>query len=696
MGEMRILLRNFIVSIGLLFSGFTLASSDTFVSVQDTTAGQSTAVRVSGLLSHETVELKIDRPEVPPLSFMVKADDMGVLTTNILGLHLQKSGTYYLSLKRSFESLFSEKTAFTVDASSASAYKSTVKLNQKALAADGHMVGFFTIKIRDVYGNPVSGEKIKVISSRNEDLLVVDPRSDEQGVSKGKITSKTPGVSVLSILSDGMVLFEKPEVIFYLANKQMEDVGAPDIGQFLKAQLFEDEAATSVAYFTIEDLPSEVFTDKRYTFRVIAKDENGNVVPNFFGKVRFASTDDLSTFPVDYEFDATDQGVHTFALAVIFATEGSQTLTVHDTSDFRISGESTVNVVDKSKQNLGDDKIGITILTPTPGTFRTSRVTITGKAIGTRFIKIMDGPTELVKDLEVDTSGEFIYQTPALADGTHKFIATSSDGALVSEVVTITVDQSPPTVLSIELDPRKVMDPDEPFKVTVSSDEPLSEASCILNEISVDLALSGDRFTGDFQAPRACGSYPISCTIADLLGNKLEEPNAEILQVCEAGEAGVTSTEIEMGTETEVPTETPVVIAPTTVSNLSAQSGEGRITLFWSPAKDDGQVARYRIIYGKETNLLNSFNVTPDNRTQWYIDGLDEGVQYYFQVFAVDDAGKTSVGSNIVASRTKGVDVHASAPKQTPTSGGSHWVPAGIALLVGILFMFLVRRRNNV
>ena len=93
--------------------------------------------------------------------------------------------------------------------------------------------------------------------------------------------------------------------------------------------------------------------------------------------------------------------------------------------------------------------------------------------------------------------------------------------------------------------------------------------------------------------------------------------------------------------------------------------------------------------------VLHEFNITPDDRTQWYVSDLDIGRKYYFQVFAVDSEGKTGVGSNIVEATTKGESIHNSAPRQAPTSGGNRWIPAIFALFIGGLFMLQMRRRIN-
>jgi hypothetical protein len=134
------------------------------------------------------------------------------------------------------------------------------------------------------------------------------------------------------------------------------------------------------------------------------------------------------------------------------------------------------------------------------------------------------------------------------------------------------------------------------------------------------------------------------------------------------------------------------VIAPTAVGSLQAEPGDKKITLFWSPAKDDRGIARYKILFGLSPDNLDQENQTPDQRTQWYVDGLMESQKYFFQVFAIDLDENIGTGSQIVEASTLG-ELKNSAPK-TPTSGAPSQLPIWLALLSGVLFWFWTRRRS--
>jgi len=53
-------------------------------------------------------------------------------------------------------------------------------------------------------------------------------------------------------------------------------------------------------------------------------------------------------------------------------------------------------------------------------------------------------------------------------------------------------------------------------------------------------------------------------------------------------------------------------------------------------------VKNYRIYYGTDPENLDKNVDTWDASTTWYVPGLDNGKEYYFEVAAVDDSGQES------------------------------------------------------
>ncbi len=744
------------VFLGIYLGLFSFVEA-AFLNVQDATAGSSVEIRMSNLLSDEVVGFNLSKPDGKVVRFEGVADDLGVLNTEVFGLHLRKAGDYRLEAVRQYQLEQPIYTSFTISPGPVSAYRTKVESAVSSLPANGETESPFKVFVEDAYGNPIPDQKVQVLSSRNDDIVISHGLSDRDGIVRGKVVSKTPGVTILSALVGDTVIFDKSEIIFHLPQNDLGNVGSSgNLGRFLKAQLFE-EGFEEVAYFAIEELPAEVITERNYTFKVVAKDQNGSVVKNYTGTVRFSSSDNEAQLPADYEFTEEDQGEHTFALAVTFGSPGQHELVVNDKNNFNIKGQQVVQVYDEDRTGENPDDQALTIITPLEGTYSASRMTITGKGPAGANIKLLDGPTTLIEDLVIDSNADFVYQTPNLADGRHKFIAAFMDDSVVSNEVSILIDQTPPRVLAVEVDPPDGVDPSSVFQVRVSSNEPLASATCVFNEISQSLKQAGTAFSGNYQAPNACGEYPISCTVADLMGNELQEPNATTVKVCGGGGGGdgkdtdgdqipdsvegyeldddgdcvlnwlesktadsdgdgINDQEdadndsdgggIDNTQECKTDETDPLNpeddktgdgnnnsnIHPTAVLNLSASPGDKRVTLYWSPAKDDQEVSKYKVLFSTDPNNLTQQNITPDPRTQWYVDGLEEGTKYFFKVLAIDVNGNEGVPSNMVEATTNGDVYHSAA---VPRSGAEQWLPFILAFIGGFLFLLLSRAKRS-
>lgn len=76
-------------------------------------------------------------------------------------------------------------------------------------------------------------------------------------------------------------------------------------------------------------IPATITLGVAFDVTLTAIDAYGNVVPNYTGAIRFASTDKSATLPANYTFTAADNGTHTFS--VTMRTAGVQTLSIVDT-----------------------------------------------------------------------------------------------------------------------------------------------------------------------------------------------------------------------------------------------------------------------------------------------------------------------------------------------------------------------------
>jgi hypothetical protein len=85
--------------------------------------------------------------------------------------------------------------------------------------------------------------------------------------------------------------------------------------------------------------PTAMTAGTTLAFVVTAVDAYNNTVPTYTGTVHFTSTDTKVTLPVDYPFQTTDKGTHTFAIAL--KTAGTQAIRARDTQHTTITGVET-------------------------------------------------------------------------------------------------------------------------------------------------------------------------------------------------------------------------------------------------------------------------------------------------------------------------------------------------------------------
>lgn len=684
----RLFLRLSLLSV--LFLGTALAADGPWISVSDSIAGADLPVRISGLLDSEPLSLAIIRPDESRIDFKSTADEFGVVNTRIIGMHLRQAGDHALLIRRG-HSEFILSQNFLISPSAVSAYRSTLTVENPSVEADGEHVSRIRLAVRDAHGNLVINAPVRALSSRLDDSIIVSPKTNSQGEAVVKVTSSEAGVSTISVLVGDILLASRAEVVFHISRTGLKNAGASGIGQYLQTQLFKDpNEASEVAYFSIEDIGSEVVSGKNLTVRIGVKDANGDTVTNYTGTVRFSSSDDRAVLPNDYAFTADDQGWHTFYLSVMFQTPGMQTLAVHDLEDFRISGERPITVSDSGGAvAVPDPEASLTIDVPINGaTFSTSRVTISGSANRCSIVSLADGTIELIDELPVDATGTYVYQTPSLADGIHIFQATCvEDPALLSNKVQITIDRSPPQVMSASCANAGTVSPGDEFSINIGASDELSGVRCIFAGSQVELtAIDSKNYTTTLRAPLEQSEYPVQCTIADLLGNEMTEMNVCVVSVAiptEETEAEVEGSEGEGEGEGEAEN-----LPPLAVLNLQAQPGDDRATLIWSPALDDHGIKWYKVEYGEEEYL--DFNITPDPRTQWYV-LMDECKTFKFRVTAIDTHGLEGLVSNEVFSSTPCPEVVHPAPPKTGT-GAQLWIIIS-SLIAGVGAVMILRRR---
>lgn len=92
--------------------------------------------------------------------------------------------------------------------------------------------------------------------------------------------------------------------------------------------------------------PAQVTSGAPFDLTATALDLYGNIDTNYEGTVHFTTSDPDPgvVLPADYTFQATDQGVQTFAGAFTLITTGVQTVTATDTANAALGGSASITV----------------------------------------------------------------------------------------------------------------------------------------------------------------------------------------------------------------------------------------------------------------------------------------------------------------------------------------------------------------
>ena len=83
-------------------------------------------------------------------------------------------------------------------------------------------------------------------------------------------------------------------------------------------------------------------------------------------------------------------------------------------------------------------------------------------------------------------------------------------------------------------------------------------------------------------------------------------------------------------------------LPPSDIENLTVEVASRSATLSWDGAEDDGFVTGYRVYYGTssvldENDTYEDDTYTNSTDTEFVLEGLINGVEYYFSVTAIDD-----------------------------------------------------------
>lgn len=547
-----------------------------------------------------------------------------------------------------------------------SSAKSKIVPTDQVLRAENEKA-FLTVKLFDDNGSPVVGHELKLVSSAEHDGIRVPSGStisDRNGEVSFEVYPSYSGTATYSAydVTDDVILNERAKIVVFESNNEI--FGSVEEISLASADNGSGNYGNSsgpVDYLKFENVPNTVYAGESISPKITAYDAADQVVINYSGTVRFSAQGENSNYallPNDYTFTAQDQGSHTFSLGFMFQQPGEYDIQVTDLGNLQVTGEQTF-VVSQSLSD-GDDPEGeIVILNPTPGTYSSNVQVISGNAPANAKLKIFDNDIQ-IGSIIAGTDGKFSFTTGVLLDGEHKiYVASVNDvGTIIatSPVIDLVVDTNAPTISQVLIEPGNEVDAGSQITVKLYVEDELSEARLELNgNVSELTKTEAGYYMVAVAAPIEFGEYSLDFVIVDELGNESTFNDQATLTVGPAA-----------------PTDDDEEAHPDDVKGLVVTPGDTRVTLNWTEPDSANPIKNYRVYYGTSPNQLTEAVDTFTDATTWYIPNLQNEVEYYFAVIAVDEMGKTSEGFNkIVASTPLPAVVEVLPPDVANGSGGA-------------------------
>lgn len=91
---------------------------------------------------------------------------------------------------------------------------SRVRVIYPVLASDGRASSEVIVEVRDFYNNPVPDVQATLVSNRQVDTIVQPPRTNQQGLARGRVSSTQPGTSIFSVVIQGQTIRDTARVTF--------------------------------------------------------------------------------------------------------------------------------------------------------------------------------------------------------------------------------------------------------------------------------------------------------------------------------------------------------------------------------------------------------------------------------------------------------------------------------------------------
>ncbi len=625
-------MRTTLLSLAILSIQFlpvqALGASTCFVSGQDTVAGLGTEIIMRGCNASQSIDISILGPGNSSYQQKIVTDANGNAMTLVPSKVTMRAGTYTVHA-------LSQQSQFSVLPDTPDDTHSQLIASPNSIPDDQQSLVTVTAILRDKFDNPIVGRPIALISSRTTDeIRAKSGQTDEQG---RFIWSVHP-------LENGIMTLTTFDVI---GGKQMKMRAQVTIGErtsFLSAAIGGDRTvlAQDPSAFSPTSLSAdaglnasvdhfEVFLPNNATsvkanelFSMTIRAMRGtSIVRGYIGTLIVTTSDpdaelpkkgDDPKNPMAGRIDVRniDQGERKVPLAFVLRNKGTQTITITDLLDPTIQGTIILNV-ERDEASL---KGKMMIIDPPDrskikgGNF----VTIQGKAPSLINISVKGGASTV--EGESDAEGVFRINVPLDPENREvTLFAESENGTYESEPVHLFIDNEPPTIETISIDPSEGKTTETAIVRVQSEAKLTSVTATILNQVSVLTESGAGMYIGLITAPNTEGQYDVSVNIKDAL----DQESTTLMKW------------------TVKPKKVP------RVEGVEAKAHANQVALTWTPIHSI-PIAQYKIYVSTESdpnNYLYSLE-TKSSTSSATLKDLPVGKTYLFSLTAINEDGDES------------------------------------------------------
>jgi len=403
--------------------------------------------------------------------------------------------------------------------------------------------------------------------------------------------------------------------------------------------------------FEFVDFPQEVQQFDDVTFELRALTVDGDLDSEYLGTINFEVLDDPNaTVPTEFTFEEDNAGIQQFNTSVSFSQPGEQILRVFDIDDETLEAAVKINVIAQADDNEPASKI--TLESPLPGVTNSNRILFKGTTDVGVDVSIFENNV-LLESTSSNAEGAFSVTTSPLADGDYSFVVKTDSAE--SEVVNITIDSLTASLVNSTITPP-TPSAGQVFEINLTFDSEVASASIIIDGVQTDLVASDNskkRFKTSLAAPLLPDNYDVSVVVLDQSGTSNSFRIQQPLTIIEAPSDSIVTdgSDLDDG-QFVIPDFTSRDVfgnPPTKPTGVVASVLDKRVDLAWQASADDLGIAFYSIRYGTNPDNLDLGVETATDETAWFIPNLDSDTRYYFQVFAIDLDGNSSVeGSDLI------------------------------------------------